>query len=143
MDGGTEKRHNTNRPELARQAPAGSGHARPPYGFYEDGVNRVGWYRSILAVIEKGYGGDVVAVVAILALSKIACELVKKKADGVDVMTLIGSLAVAGMVFTIGLLGMFWARKGRHVESSEEDKGETIEPGVGSEGSHENGTASR
>ncbi|HLB73507.1 MAG TPA: hypothetical protein VJJ98_05775 [Sedimentisphaerales bacterium] len=142
MDGANEE-HNDNRPEVARQFTAPSVQAPPPYDFYEQGVNRVGWRTGILAAIEKGYGGHVVAVVAILTLGEIACELVKNQADRVDLMTLIGCLAVAAMVSVIGLLGMFWARKERHAENTEEDESQTTEPGVGSQGSNENGTAPR
>ena len=107
------------------------GPEQPPYGLYEDGVKTPKtWYEAIYAAIGKGNGGHAVAIVAIITLGKIACDLVRNKADGVELLTLTGCLAIAAMVTAIGLLGMFWVRKGYHAENSEEYESETTEPGI-------------
>ena len=142
MDGGNEE-HNDNKPEVAEQSPAPGARAHPPYDFYEQGVNRVSWRAAVLAAMQKGYGGHVVAVVVVVVLGQIACDLLKNKADGVHPTTLIGCLALAAMVSMIGLLAIFWDKKGHHAENTEEDKSQTTEPGVGSKGSNEDGAAPR
>jgi len=134
--------HNDNRPGVAKTPPNGA-RAHPPYDLYEQGVKRVTWPTAVFAAIQKGNGGHAVAIVAILTLCKIACDLVKNKADGVHILTLIGCLVIAAMISTIGLLAMFWAGKGYHAENTEEDESDTTEPGAGSEGSNENGAAPR
>ena len=141
MDAATEE-HNGNWPEVAKP-PVDGARAHPPYDFYQQGVNRVTWPTAVFAAIQKGNGGHAVAIVAILTLCKIACDLVKNKADGVDLLTLIGCLVIAAMISTIGLLAMFWAGKGYHAENTEEDESDTTQPGAGSQGPNENGAAPR
>ncbi|MBN2269544.1 MAG: hypothetical protein JXN61_02960 [Sedimentisphaerales bacterium] len=139
MDGAAEK-HNGNWPEAAKTTVDGA-RAHPTYDFYEQGVKRVTWLTAVFAAIQKGNGGHAVAIVAILTLCKIACDLVKNKADGVDLLTLIGCLVIAAMISTIGLFATFWAGKGYHAENTEEDESDTTELGAGREGSSQNGAA--
>lgn len=86
--------------------------------------------------------GAAVAVVAIVALWRIATELIEQK-SGIDGMTLAGCLAVATMIFVIGLLAMFRVTKAQHPKDTEENESEKAQPGVGNERTNENGTTAR
>jgi len=84
----------------------------------------------------------VVAAVAILALLGIAVELIKAK-SGLDGMTLAGCLAVAMMIFIIGLLSMLRATKAQDAEDTQKNESEKAQPGTGNQRTHENGATAR
>ena len=84
-----------------------------------------------------------VAVVAILALWGIATEFIKKKSNGLDSITLAGSLLTAAMIFVIGLLAMLRATKAQDAEDTQQNESEKAQPGAGNERTHENGATPR
>jgi len=113
---------------------------QPDYEFYETGVNEVerGWIKPILAFLNHRAGGEVVALVSILALWRIASELIKEK-SGLDGITLAGCLAVTIMIFVIGLLAMLRATKAKHAEDTQENQSKKTQPRVGNKCENKNG----
>lgn len=83
------------------------------------------------------------AVVAILALWGIATEFIKKNSNGLDSITLAGSLLTAAMIFVIGLLAMLRATKAQDAEDTQKKQSEKAQPGVGNERTDENGANPR
>jgi undecaprenyl pyrophosphate phosphatase UppP len=71
-------------------------------------------------------GGVVVAVVAIYVLGRIASELIK---SGLNVMTFVGCLVIATMIFIVLLLATLRVTKNKHVENTQEDQNETSQFG--------------
>ncbi len=86
--------------------------------------------------------GLVVAIVAILLLWRIATELIEQK-SGLDAMTLAGCLAVATMIFVIGLLAMLRVTKAQYAKDTQENQSQKAQPRVGNERTNENGTTAR
>jgi hypothetical protein len=131
--------------EPRQQSSHGCGESRPPYELYETGISEVGrgWIAPILAFLKNRGGGEVVAVVAILALWGIATEFIKKNSNALDSITLAGSLLTAAMIFVIGLLAMLRATKAQDAENTQESQSETPQPGVGNERTDENGATPR
>lgn len=122
-----------------------SANSHPPYELYETSITEAGraWIAPILAFLKNRGGGEVVAVVAILALWGIATEFIKKKSNGLDSITLAGSLLTAAMIFVIGLLAMLRATKAQDAEDTQQNESEKAQPGVGNERTDENGTTPR
>ena len=143
MDNANEG-HSGNGPRIPEQPSNGSGKGLPPYEFYQESINEAGrgWITAILAFMKDRAGGEVVAVVAILALWRIATELIRQK-SGLDTMTLAGCLAVATLIFVIGLLAMLRVTKAKHAKDTQENESEKAQPRVGNERTNENGTTAR
>lgn len=133
MDKTAQGRTNNGR-EAGQQSLHGCGRSRPPYEFYETGISEVGrgWIVALLAFLKNRAGGEVVAVVAILVLWRIASELIKEK-SGLDGMALAGCLAVGIMIFVIGFLAMLRATKEPHVADSEKHESQKAKPGSSNE----------
>lgn len=138
-DGNQE--HNDSWPEISHKHSYDREKQRPDYKFYRKGINqaREEWITTILAFIQKRTGGEVVVLVAILALWRIASELIKERSSLYG-MTLAGCLSVATMIFTIGLLAMLRVTKGKHAEDTQENQSKTPQPGVSNECQKEIGT---
>ncbi len=133
-----------NGPRIPEQPFNGDRKSLPPYEFYQKGINEAGrgWVTAILAFMKNRTGGEVVAVVSILVLWRIASELIKEK-SGLDSMTLVGCLAVAIMIFILGLLATIRVTKAKYAEDTQEKQGEKTQPGVGDERKKENGATPR
>ena len=121
-----------NAPEIRRES-------RPPFEFYETGINKVIRSSSLLAFLKEGRGGEAVAVIAILALCIIARDFIRSKNDGFDFFALIGCLITVAMIFVIGLLAMLRATKSKHAEDTQENQSYKTQPGVGKKRTNENG----
>lgn len=108
---------------------------QPCYDFYSQGIteSRKVWLEIIIASIRNARGKILVAVVVVLALCKIACEFLEKGSNDLSYKSIIGTLLVAGMVLTIGLISLR-GRKDTNVgqkEDREKDKVESAESGAG------------
>lgn len=132
------------KPEIPEQPFNGSRKLLPPYKFYQRGINEAGtiWIKPILAFMKDRAGGEVVAVVVILALWGVASEFIKGKSS-LNIMALAGCLVVTTMIFVIGLLAMLRVTKAQYVEDTKENQSEKTQPGVGNECAKENGATPR
>lgn len=112
---------------------------RPRYEFYQQGISEAhkGWIEVVIATIRNARGKILVTVVVVLALCKIACEFLEKGSSNLSYKSITGTLLVAGMVLTIGLISI------RRVEETDvgkeedrkEGKIESAESGPGGNGS--------
>lgn len=112
--------------------------SRPPYEFYGQGITEAnrGWVEAIVASIRNARGRYLVTVVAVWALCKIACEFLEKGSNNLSYKSITGTLLVAGMVLTIGLISL---RRGKDTdvgqkEDREKGKVESAKSGAGGTG---------
>ncbi len=140
--GNKNERQSGNGPQIPEEPFNGGRQPFPPYEFYEKGVNEAGWFTVILAFMENRTGGEVVAVVAILALFGIAKEFIRNRNDDFDGFALAGCLVSAAMIFALGLLAILRATKTKYAEETQEKQGKT-QPEVGDERENENGATPR
>jgi hypothetical protein len=101
----------------------------PQCRFYQQGIsgeNR-GWIEVIIASIKNARGRYLVTIVAIWALSKVACEFLEKGSSNLSYKSIISTLLIAGMVLIIGLISL---RKNEdiNVEKQENRKESEIKP---------------
>jgi len=108
---------------------------QPPYEFYQQGIteSHKGWFEVVIASIKNARGRYLVAVVAVWALYKVACEFIESGSNHLYNKSFIGALLIAGMVLTLGLIAL------RRVEDTnvgqkekrKKDKVESAESGTG------------
>ncbi len=116
---------------------------QPRYDFYAQGITeartRKGWFEVIIASIRYAHGKYLVTVVAVLALCKIACEFLEKGSNNLSYKSLIGTLLVALMILTIGLVSLRRVKEtdAGQKEDREKDKDESAESGTGKTGQDE------
>lgn len=125
------------------QPVSGNGRGSPPYEFYQKGLNQANWISTIVAFMQHRTGGEVVAVVTILVLYLIASLFAEEKGKGCDSKTLAFYLAIATMVFIVGLVATLRATKGNNVEDTQKNQRETNKPDLGNGCSQQNGSAPR
>ena len=144
MDGKAEGQTN-NGLESRQQSSHSCRESRPPYEFYEKGIEKVGkgWIQPILAFLTDRSGGEVVAIAAILALFGIAREFIRNRNDGLDSFALIGSVVTIATIFLIVVLVMLRTVKAKHAKDTKENKSQKAQPGIGDERTHKNGTTTR
>jgi len=125
--------------EYGKRGDDGQGsHPQPHYDFYAQGITeaRKGWFEVITASIRNARGRYLVTIVAIWVLSKVACEFLEKGSNNLSYKSISGSLLVALMILTIGLVSL------RRVEDTDvgqkenrkEDKDESAKSGTGRTG---------
>jgi hypothetical protein len=102
---------------------------QPRYGFYQQGLTEAqkGWIEVFIASIKNARGRYLVTIVAIWALSKVACEFLEKGSSNLSYKSITGTLIIAGMVLIIGLISL---RKNEdiNVEQQENRKESEIKP---------------
>ena len=105
--------------------------ARPQYEFYEAGVreSRTGWLSVIYGFFKDRTIPEIIAIVAVVALWRIADEFIKK-GTGLDGMSLAGCLVTATMIFGIGLVALYRATKQYNAKTTQERQRKTTEFGV-------------
>ena len=117
------------------------GESRPPFELYDPGISEAGrgWIQPILAFLKDRNGGEVVAIAAIFALYGIAKEFIRNRNDGLDRLTLIGTLFSIVTILAVVILVIYRTTKAKHATHTQEDKSQKAEPGVGIEGENEDG----
>jgi hypothetical protein len=83
--------------------------------------------------------GAIVAVAAVVVLCFIAVAFIHNKDNDLGTRELIGSLAVAGMIFGLGLSGLIAATRRNHAQNAEQSKGGSAESGDRQRSPRENG----
>lgn len=122
--------------EFGKHGDDGQGnHPQPHYDFYAQGITEAHkkWFEVVIASIKNARGRYLVAVVAVWALYKVACEFIESGNNRLYNKSFIGALLVAGMVLTLGLIairrventnaGQKGKRKKDEVESAESGTG--------------------
>jgi len=109
--------------------------SRPPYELYGQGITEAnrGWVEAIVVSIRNARGKILVAVVVVLALCKIACEFLETGSNNLSYKSIIGTLLVAGMVLTIGLISLRRVKNTDVGQKEDREKGkvESAESGTG------------
>jgi hypothetical protein len=115
---------------------------QPQYEFYRQGINEAhrGWFEVIIASIRNARGIHLVTIVAVWALSKVACEFLKSGNSHLDDKSFIGTLLVAGMVLIIGLVSLRRVENNNagQKEDREKDKDKPAESGAGGNSASQN-----
>jgi hypothetical protein len=83
-------------------------HPQPQYDFYAQGITdaRKGWWEVITASIRNAHGRYLVAIVAVWALSRVACEFLEKGSNNLSYKSISGALLFGLMILTIGLVSL-------------------------------------
>jgi hypothetical protein len=110
--------------------------SQPCYDFYKQGINEAnkGWIEVIVASIRNARGRYLVTIVTVWALYKVACEFLEKGSNNLSYKSITGTLLVAGMVLTIGLISL---RRGKDTDVEQKEnreKDESAESGAGGNG---------
>ncbi len=107
---------------------------QPCYEFYRQGIteSHKGWIEVINASIRNARGRILIAVVAVLALSKVACEFLEKGSNNLSYRSIIGALLIALMILVVGLISLRRVKDTNvgQKEDREKDKVESAEFGV-------------
>jgi hypothetical protein len=127
--------------EFGKRGNDGQGnHPQPNYDFYAQGITEAHkrWFEVVIASIKNARGRYLVTVVAVWALSRVACEFLEKGSNNLSYKSISGTLLVALMILAIGLVSLWRAedtdagqkekRKKDKVESAESSTGR-ISPG--------------
>lgn len=120
--------------EYGKNGDGGQGnYPQPRYDFYAQGITeaRKGWWEVIAASIRNARGKILVAVVAVLALCKVACEFLEKGSNNLSYKSIIGALIIALMILTIGLVSLRRVEDTDGKEKRKKDKVESVESGTG------------
>ena len=108
---------------------------QPPYEFYRQGITEAhkGWIEVVIASIKNARGRYLVAVVAVWALYKVACEFIESGSNYLYNKSFIGALLAAGMVLTVGLIALLRVKDTDvgQKEKRKKDKVESAESGTG------------
>jgi prolipoprotein diacylglyceryltransferase len=130
-------------PESRQQSSHDGGGRRPPYEFYEKGINEIerGWIAPILSFLRNRNSGEVVAIAVIAAIFGITIEFIRNKNDDPDNLTLAAPLITAAMIFIIGLLAMLRVTKVLDVEDTQEKQSQKTQFGISNERTNENGSS--
>ncbi len=108
---------------------------RPSYEFYQQGISEAKrrYIEAIIASIKNARGRYLVAIVAVWALSRVACEFLEKGSNNLSYKSTGGTLLAALMIFTIGLVSLRGAKDtdGSQKEKGKKDKVESAESGNG------------
>lgn len=115
---------------------------RPPYKFYEQGITEAhkGWFEAIVALVRNARGIQIITVVVVLALCKVACEFLEKGSNNLSYKSISGTLLVALMILTIGLVSLRRVKDTDvgQKENRKKDKDESAKSGTGGTGQEQN-----
>jgi hypothetical protein len=116
----------------------------PDYAFWRDGLKELSWRDVAFDLIRYRSGGEIVAIAAIVALYFVASGFIHNRDNDPGIHRLIGPLAVAGMIFILGLSGLIVATRRKYAQNAEQSKGGAAESGDWERSPRENGrTAER
>jgi hypothetical protein len=108
---------------------------QPHYDFYAQGITEAhkGWIEVVIASIKNARGKYLVAVVAVWALYKVACEFIESGSNHLYNKSFIGALLAAGMVLTLGLIAILRdeGTNAGQKEKGKKDEIESAESGTG------------
>jgi len=108
---------------------------QPRYDSYAQGISeaRKGWFEVITTSIRNAHGRYLVAVVAVFALCKVACEFLEKGSNALSYKSISGTLLIALMILTIGLVSLRRVEDtdDKQKEKRKKDKVESVESGAG------------
>jgi hypothetical protein len=108
---------------------------QPCYGFYQQGIteSNKGLFEVIIASIRNARGRYLVAIVAVWALYKVACEFLEKGSNNLSYKSITGALLIALMILTVGLVSLrrIEDTNAGQKEDREKDKDESSESGTG------------
>jgi hypothetical protein len=122
--------------EYGKRSDDGQGnHPQPQYDFYAQGITEAHkkWFEVVVASIKNARGRYLVAVVAVWALYRVACEFIESGSNHLYNKSFIGALLVAGMVLTLGLIALRRVEdtNAGQKEKRKKDKVESAESGTG------------
>lgn len=109
--------------EYGKRGDDGRGnYSQPPYDLYARGITeaRKGWFKVITASIRNAHGRYLVTVVAVWALSKVACEFLEKGSNNLSYTSISGAILIALMILTIGLVSL---RRAEDTDVGQKEKG--------------------
>jgi len=94
---------------------------QPRYDFYAQGITeaRKGWFEVITASIRNARGRYLVTVVAVWALSRVACEFLKRGSNNLSYKSISGTLLIALMILIIGLVSL---RRAEDTDAGQKEK---------------------
>lgn len=108
---------------------------RPPYKFYQNGITEApkGWPEAFLTLARNARGIQIVTVVVVLALCKIACEFLEKGSNNLSYKSITGTILVALMILIIGLISLRRTEDtdAKQKEEREKNKDESAKSGAG------------
>ncbi len=109
--------------EYGKRGDDGQGnHSQPRYDFYAQGITeaRKGWFEVITASIRNARGRYLVTIVAVWALSKVACEFLERGSNNLSYTSISGALLIALMILAIGLVSL---RRAEDTDVGQKEKG--------------------
>lgn len=115
---------------------------RPSYEFYEQGITEAhkSWFEAIFTLVRNARGIQIVTVVVVLALCKVACEFLEKGSNNLSYKSISGALLVALMILTIGFASLRRVEDtdAEQKEKRKKDKVKSAESGTGRKGQGQN-----